>query len=217
MFWFFIWFVLSSILIGASVWSFLILMRQKRAWEDYARKKHLVFQRGTLMGPAEMNGVIDNYKIAFYTAQRQSADVRSRRYVSVVELTAPDGLFDGGTAGTKEMLAFMQSLARIHPFKIEHEGWDPDNHVFVKHDQVAQAYFTPDKLEVFSTVLKTRNADVLIVFTPDEFLIRMETTDPMQDAGKIDKIVSRQIALAEKMRISSEERQRLAALIPTNN
>lgn len=200
MFWFFIWFVLSAILLGASVWSFLILVRQKKAWESYAHKHKLIFNRGTLMGPAEISGMLDDYKIAFYTAERQMTDVRKRRYVSVVELTAPEGLFDGGVAGTQEMLTFMQSLEKIHFYKVEMEGWDETHRVFVRDDDVASAYFTPERLGIFSNILKTRNADVLIVFTDKEFLVRLETTDPMQDAAKIEKIVARIASLMGQIR-----------------
>lgn len=214
-FWFLIWFVLSAILLGASVWSLLILLRQKKAWESFATMHKLIFSRGTFMGPAEISGMIDEYKVAFYTAERQSTDVRKKRYVSVIELTAPEGLFDGGVAGTQEMLTFMQSLQQVHFFKIEVEGWDETHRIFVREDLSAAAYFTPDKLDVFANILKTRNADVFIVFTNENYLVRLETTDPMQDADKIEKVVLRIKGLMERMAITGEERQRISALAQT--
>lgn len=211
-FWFLIWFVLSAILLGASLWSLLILFRQKKAWEIFATKHKLIFNRGTFMGPAEISGMIDDYKIAFYTAERQSPDARKKRYVSVIELTAPTGLFDGGVAGTQEMLTFMQSLPQVHFFKVEAEGWDETHRVFVREDLSAASYFTPEKLDVFSSILKTRNADVFIVFTDENYLVRLETTDPMQDADKIEKVVLRIKVLMGRMAITDEERKNLAAL-----
>lgn len=211
-FWFLIWFVLSAILLGTSAWSLLILLRQKKAWSDFATKHKLIFNRGTFMGPAEISGMIDDYKIAFYTAERQSTDVRKKRYVSVIELTASEGLFDGGVAGTQEMLTFMQSLQQVHYFKVEAQGWDETHRIFVRNDLSAAAYFTPDKLEVFASILKTRNADVFIVFTDENYLVRLETSDPMQDADKIEKVVLRIKTLMGRMVIPAEERQRINAL-----
>lgn len=200
MFWIIIWVVLSAIVLGASLWSLQILFRQKRAWEDFARKRGLSFKRGTFMGPAEISGTIGEYTVNFFTAERQTEDMRGKRYVSVIEIAVKDGLFDGGVAGTKELQTFMQSLNAIHPYAVKREGWEQSHAIFVRNDAVADAYFTDEKLDLFAQVLGTRNADVLIVFNNEETIIRMETSDPMLAAEKIEKVVTRQIALLSKMR-----------------
>lgn len=56
--WVFIWVLLSAIVIGASLWSFKILHDQKSAWEKFARAHNFSLNKGTVMGPAEMNGVL---------------------------------------------------------------------------------------------------------------------------------------------------------------
>lgn len=202
MFWIFIWVVLSAIVIGATAWSLQILLRQKAAWEAYAKRRNMSFTRGTFMGPAEIVGVIEDYKVNFFTAERQTLDMRGKRYVSVIEIQLAEGLFDGGVAGTKEMMPFMQTLTQLHPYPAKKEGWDASHVVFVRNDDIANAYFTPERLDTFQQLLSTRNADVLIVFNHEELVVRMETSDPMMDAEKIDKIVARQIGLANKLRIS---------------
>lgn len=202
MFWIFIWVVLSAIVIGATAWSLQILLRQKAAWEAYAKRRNMSFTRGTFMGPAEIVGVIEDYKVNFFTAERQTLDMRGKRYVSVIEIQLAEGLFDGGVAGTKEMMPFMQTLTQLHPYPVKKEGWDASHVVFVRNDDIANAYFTPERLDTFQQLLSTRNADVLIVFNHEELVVRMETSDPMMDAEKIDKIVARQIGLANKLRIS---------------
>lgn len=206
MFWIFIWVVLSAIVLGATLWSLQILLRQKKAWEAYAKRRGFVFQRGTFMGPAEISGVIDEYKINFFTAERQTMDARGKRYVSVIEVQLAEGLIDGGVAGTKEMQPFMQGLDQLHPYPVKKDGWDESHKIFVRNDAIANAYFTQDRLDLFDQLLKTRNADVLLVFNHEGLVVRLETSDPMLDADKIDKIVARQIALIGKMRITNEER-----------
>lgn len=209
--WIFIWIVLSSILIGATLWSLQILTRQKNAWETYAKKKNLNFRRGTFMGPAEMEGLIGDYKLAFFTAERSGDDIRTRRYVTAVEIDLMEGLIDGGVMGTKEMIPFMQSLDRLHRYKIDKPGWDENHYAFMKFEKVADAFFTPERLEACANILKTKNADVLMIFNDRELLVRLETSDPMQDAEKIDKIVSRIMGLCNKLRITSEERKDIMA------
>lgn len=210
--WILLWLVLSAILLGATFWSLRILLRQKAAWEAFAKSKNFTFKRGTFMGPAEMSGVIGEYKLEFFTAERQGADARSRRFMTVIEINLAQGLVEGAVMGTQEMLPFMQSLELIHPHTIEGSGWETGLYAFIKNDDVVKAYLTPDRLEVFSSILKTKNADVLIVFHDTQFVVRLETVDPMQDPEKIDKIVKRIMVLMDKVRISPEERARYAAL-----
>ena len=204
--WIIIWVLLSAILIGASVWSQRILLAQKKAWQDFAKGKSFSYNPGTFMGPAEMTGTVGDYKVSFFTAERQTLDVRSKRYVTVVEINVQDGLVDGGVMGTKEMQPFMQTLDRLHPYKINHAGWDADLSVFVRHDEPIDRYLTPARIDAAMQLLKTKNADVLLIFNDREIVVRLETADPMQDAAKIDKILKRTIALIDQLRITAEER-----------
>lgn len=211
--WLFLWFILSAILVAATLWSLQILTRQKKAWEDYAKKKNFQFNKGTFMGPAEMNGMIGDYKLNFFTAERSGVDVRTRRYVTAVEIDLMEGLVDGGALGTKEMLPFLRSLDKIHLYKPEFPGLDEGEHyMFVKNDAVIAAYLTKERTDIFGQILKTKNADTLIIFNEKELVLRLETSDPMQDADKIDKIVTRLIGLADKLRITPQERDRIMSL-----
>ncbi len=212
--WILLWIVLSAILLGSTAWSLRILLKQKAAWEAFAKSKSFTFKRGTFMGPAEMSGVIGDYKLAFFTAEREAADVRTRRFVTVIEIDLAEGIVDGAVLGTQEMLPFMQSLELIHPYEIEGNGWEKGMYAFIKNDDVVKAYLTPDRLETFSSIMKTRNADVLVVFHDRQLVVRLETADPMQDAEKIDKIVKRIMSLMDKVRITNEQREQYKALAP---
>jgi len=211
--WFLLWFVLSVILVGATLWSLKILLTQKKAWETYAKSKNFTYQPGTFMGPAEMSGVIGDYKLGFFTGERQGADVRTRRYVTVVEIILVEGLVNGAVMGTQEMLPFMQSLDQLHPFQVEGPGWEAGLFAFIKNDEAVKAYLTPERIEVLSSILKTRNADAVIVFHDKELVVRLETSEPMQNAEKIDKIATRVMGLCDKLRITPEQRKEYAALV----
>ncbi|PZO84681.1 MAG: hypothetical protein DI626_08105, partial [Micavibrio aeruginosavorus] len=163
-------------------------------------------------GPAEITGQLGDYKVSFFTAQQAGGDIRTRRYVTAMELELGEGLVDGGAAGTKEMVAFMQGLEKLHPYKVEHPDWDAAHHMFVKYDDVTRAYFTPERTETVSQILKTRNAEVLLLYNDASMVLHAETSDPMQDAQKIDKIVKRLMALLDRLRITKDERTALMAL-----
>jgi hypothetical protein len=209
--WIFLWFILSAFLVGATLWSLQILLRQKTAWEKYAKKKGFIFNKGTFMGPAEMSGTIDKYKLSFFTAERPGADVRTRRYVTAIEIDLAEGVVDSGAFGTREMIPFMMTLDMLHPYTVEIPGLETEYKAFVKRDAVMNAYLNKDRVEAIGNILKTRNADTLLLFNDNEVVLRLETSDPMQDADKIDKIVTRMLGLVDKLRVSDEERARCMA------
>lgn len=212
--WLFIWVVLSSIVLGSTLWSLKILMDQKSAWEKFAKAKSFVLNKGTFTGPAEMNGMIGAYKFSFFTAERDGEDIKNRRLMTVLEMDLADGLVDGCVMGTQKMLPFMQSLQKLHPFVVETAPWDAAHFVFARNDAAVKAYLTPERLDILAQILKTKNADVVVLFNDSELLVRMETTDPMKNVDKLDKIVARLMTLVDKLRITPDERARLQALAP---
>jgi hypothetical protein len=211
--WIALWVLVTAFLIGVTGWSFLILVRQKKAWEIYAKKKNLIFKKGTLMGPPEISGVIGAMTIGLFTSERPTNDVRGKRYVTTVEVTSPKGVFDGVVSGTKEMLPFMQSLTKIHPYEPKHkDGWDESHYIFVTEDPAADAYFSKTRLDVLSTFLKTKNVDAVAAITAKQIVLRVETFDPMQDADKIEKAIDRMIVIIDKLSASDTEIGTLMAM-----
>lgn len=211
--WLFLWIVVSAIVLGASAWSLRILLKQKAAWEIFAKEKSFAFNKGSFMGPAEMSGVIGDYKLSFFTAERTTTDIRGKRYVTVLEVDVSEGMVDGGVFGTQEMLSFMQTLDRLHPLNVDFVPWEPGLFAFVREDEPVRAYLTPERADVVQQILKTRNADAIIIFNDKEIVVRMETSDPMQDPQKIDKIVKRMLDLIGKLRLKKDEREALLASI----
>jgi len=213
--WIALWVLITAFLIGITGWSYVILMRQKKAWETFAKKKNLIFQKGTLMGSPEISGLIGTTQISLFTAERPTNDIRGKRFVTTVEVTSAKGVFDGIVAGTKEMLPFMQSLTKIHPYDPKHkEGWDSSHYIFVTDDAAADAYFSKTRLDVLATFLKTKNVDAVAAITSKQIVLRVETFDPMQDADKIEKAIDRMMVIVEKLLANDAEASALMAMTP---
>ncbi len=210
--WVFLWIVLSAILLGTTGWSLAILLRQKKAWEAFAKSKNFTFVRGTFMGPAEMSGVINDYKISFFSVERQSTDLRSRRYMTALEIELTEPVIDAAAMGTKEMLPFLQSIGTLKPTKIESPHWDESLFAFMRNEEAIKAYLTPERMEAYAGILKTRGADIIVVFNEKKLVARLETADPMQDVTKMDKAVTRILGLLEKVRLTPEQRAQYAAI-----
>lgn len=209
--WILLWLALSAIILGASGWSAYILYRQKETWRAFAAKHKFTYTAGKMMGPPSLEGFIDKYGVSFFTAERQAPDVRDRRFVTVVEITCPEGFIEAAVAGTSEMVPFMESLPNLSPMLAEmdpatKEKWDDKNRIFARNRDAVRLYLTPERMTHLAALLGTRNADVIVLFDDTQALVRLETSDPILDADKAEKVIKRLILHAQGMRITKQER-----------
>lgn len=186
-----LWFFISAIILGASAWSASILLRQKHAWETFAKKHNMAYQKGKFLSSPTVTGTIGRYRVAFFAAERQAYDVRQRRMLTGIEITLPDGLIDGGAVGTKEMLPFMNTLNTLHPFVPDNEKWDKNLTFYVRNEEQVKAWLTDERLAHILAIVGIRNADCLFLFDGAQAIVRIETPDPLTDAVKMDKAVQR--------------------------
>ncbi len=204
--WWFLWFVLSFILLGTTAWSLVILFKQKRAWAAYAKSKELVFTKGTLAGPCAMEGSIDGMNVSFFTATQQKEDSRKNRQLTVVQIILGKPFVDSIGAGTAEMLPFLNSLETITPHSLENEKWDAKaNHIYSQNKEAVDSYLTEERIVVLNNILKLSNSDNLVLLDGEEGVFRFETFNPLTDEVKIDKLVSKLIASINKLLPTQKE------------
>lgn len=209
--WIFLWLILAIIILGATFWSTIILYRQKSAWERFARMHKMTYKRGGLMESPAVEGSIGQATVSVFSAQRQNEDERKNRMMSVVEISLPHGMIDGGAAGTSEMLPFMRTLNTLRPMDVEHERWDPTYTLMARNQDTVRGYLTPDRVEALAHILILKNADILVMFDGNQAVVRVETVDPMLQPAKLDKIIKRILADGEKLAVGEEELQAILA------
>lgn len=163
------------------------------------------YARGGLMESPSVEGVIDGATISLFSAQRQNEDERKNRMMSVMEISLPHGMIDGGAAGTSEMLPFMQTLDTLKPMQIEHEHWQASFTMMGRNQEMLKKYFTPQRLEALAHILVLKNADILVMFDGNTSVVRVETVDPMLQPAKLDKIIKRILEDGKKLAIDASE------------
>lgn len=193
--------MLSAIILGANLWSWAILFKQKQAWESFAKKYKMIYRKGKFLGSPEVDGMIDGYKINLYTAERRGADVRSRRLMTVLEITAPKGLVDGAAIGTAEMLNFIKSIGTLSPLVLESPKLKDGANLFARNDDAIKAFLTNARMEHINQIFSTRGVDILFIFHETQAVLRIETADPMADAVKMDKAIRRLIGHLEGLKL----------------
>ena len=199
--WLFLWFLLSVVILGTTVWSTIILVQQKQAWKEYAQKKGLVFTANKFLEPCSMEGVIDSiYQLSFFTATQVKEDSRKNRQITVLQVNVESAFTQPIAMGTTEMHLFIQSLEDTKPFKVENKSWSKDYLVRVNNSESAGSYLTDERLKILDGVLKMPNADILIILNEKEGIFRFETSNPLKDAKQIDSIVTKLIKRVEKLK-----------------
>lgn len=194
-----IWFVISAILIGATLWSTSILLKQKRAWEAFAKKHKMAYDKGRFMSSPSVTGHMQGYRVALFSAERQALDVRQRRMMTALEITLPGGLVDGAAVGSTEMLPFLNSLTALKPYTPKSEIWSGDLHFFARNIDILEAWLTDERLTHIVAIAGTKNSDNLFMFDDVQGIIRIETRDPLSDPDKIEKAAMRLIKHAKAL------------------
>ena len=210
--WILVWLIVAFIILGATMWSTIILVQQKQAWAAYAKKNNLRFIRGKFFAPAEMNGEIGEYDVSFFTAEQQNLDERKNKFLTVVQVTIDESFVDGFAAVSPEMRPFLESLDTIKKHKPKTKGWDKNNYLSSRNRDVVEAYLTEERLKVITSLLNMKSADVLVLSDESNALIRIETSNPLQQVDQIEKLIKNVFARIEKLKVGEEERAVLNAI-----
>ncbi|MEM6781700.1 MAG: hypothetical protein AAF569_07545 [Pseudomonadota bacterium] len=205
--WLLLWIGLSSIILGAFLWSTVILFKQKRAWEEFAQKHKLQYEPGRLMESPTVSGIMDKFGVSCFSAMRDPDDMKARRFVSVIEVKLPDGLVGSGAAGTKDMTPFLQSLNLLNPHILKSEEWREEYQYFTSDPLISEEYWTDERVKHLTAVLGVKNADVVFMHDNKEAIIRVETTDPIQKIEKAEKVIHFLIKHAKALLIDENQRK----------
>lgn len=210
--WFLLWFVLAVIIIGATLWSTIILIQQKQAWKSYAAKKGFNFTPNKFFEPAVMEGTMGDYTVSFFTAVEQNEDSRKNRQITVAQINANFPFSSGIGAGSPKMLAFLQALETIKPYDVDSKVWQKKNHIYVEDQKTASSFLTEARLKIINDLLSFPKANVIILLDQNEGVFRFETSNPLHDQKKIEAFVTKVIARIEKLRPSEEEAKNIKPL-----
>lgn len=210
--WVLLWFVLSFILLGTTIWSTVILVQQKAAWKKFAQKHKLTFTSGKFFQPAGVEGVMEGYNVSLFTATQQREDARKNRQLTVMQVNVNQPFVDGIASGTDEILPFLQSLDGITPHDMKSDKWNKKNHIRTRNKKAVDAYLSDERVALLSDILSMPNADVLVMLDENEGVFRFETSNPLMDAEKIETLFNKLFARIKKLQPDEAELKKLVEM-----
>ncbi len=197
--WLAIWILLTAFVLGVSLWSWVILRQQKKAWSAFAVKTGLNYTPGTLMGSPTVTGLVKGRKLSFFTAAQKTNDARGQRYVTVIELEMGSGLPVGAALATKEFSDFLSTLRMDETLELQSPDWDKSYIVKTRNAARLKEYLTPERLKIIHALFSAKNSIALFIFDETDSVIRIETSDPLRKMEQLESLAKKLTAAADKL------------------
>ncbi len=204
--WFLLWFLLSAFVVGVFLWSTRVLFQQKKAWQAYAKKYQLSYNKGRFLSSPVVFGDYEGHRINVYSEEQQTEDARGSRFRTVVELMRKSGMRFSGAVASNHLVPVMDLLEIPDHYNYKGEGWSENYGVKTDDLEYMEQYLTQTRFRALERLLKNDAAGFIFVFNPDDLLVRYETGDPIHDPRRLDKLVKTLREISEVLKLGEHEK-----------
>lgn len=208
-----LWLVLSAFVLIVYGWSIRVLFQQKAAWKKFSEKNKLEYEPGRLVESPRITGRYKNHRFYLYTGVQTTPDVRGQRFVTILEVELGKGVPVAGVLGTANMETFIVNLNFSQEYTPNNKHWDDSYSMKTRNASVLRRYLTDERFEVINKLFSMKNSDVLLFFDDVDSVLRVETSDPLRDADRLEKILTRILGYLEVLRVTDKEFQSLEKLM----
>lgn len=188
--WFMLWVFFSVFVLGIFFWTILILMRQKNAWFEFAKRNSLTFYRRGILDSAIVSGLYKENFVSIFSEGQSDDSGRGRRFRTVIQFDLPPGMSTEGVAASPSLAQFVTNLP-LAEFYVPQGEWNEKSLVKTMSPKAVAEYFNADRVRVLNGLMSVPGLTTLFVFNERETLLRVETSDPMVDANKLERLVSK--------------------------
>lgn len=197
-----IWLALSVFIFGVFFWTTKALILQKATWKAFAARHKLKYIPNKFLQSAVLAGQIDGNDFSLASEERDTMDMRGRKFVTVIQFTLPARMPVAGVVGSGDYRDFVRSLAAKDDIPMAYEGW-AEGQVLGRTDDLEKlsGYFTPERMKVIDTLVKQKNVSMLFLFDDRSTFLRLETIDPMLKPGQLDKLIEKLLPMLRLLRI----------------
>ncbi|MFN3828023.1 MAG: hypothetical protein ACK4NR_10425 [Micavibrio sp.] len=203
--WIYIWVIISLFILGVFSWSLLILQRQKKAWSAFAKKYNLSYFPGRIVQAPSVKGAVFGHQIAYFPDQQATQDQRGQRFVTVLEFDVGQGMTTGGLIASPNFATMAANLTFADEILIDYPEWDKNTIVRTRAAQDLRDYLTKDRLEVIHSILSMKNSTALYFFDEQNAIVHIETSDPIYDVERLEKITQKITSLLPRLRLTEDE------------
>lgn len=207
--WLLIWLFIAAVLLYFFGWTLYILFQQKRAWQAFAKKAKLRYKPGRWQESPDMSGNYNGTTISYFTGEHISPDVRGSRKLTAIEVSLSSKMpFEGGVA-SRGMVEFIKTMGFKEEILPQNPKWKSEYIATSNTPYALQSYLTDTRLEALFSLMRIKNAWVILIFKEDTMLLRLDTPDPLETEKKLEAITKRMVEVAKRLELEQGEAQRL--------
>lgn len=210
--WFFLWLLISIGLLGFSVWTFIILMRQKKSWKEFAKKHKLRYRNATLMSSPRLNGVYQGYTIGMFTGEHESERGGANRKLTAIEVELNSKMPISGAFASGGMVGIVQEMTYNHEFVPQYSGWDNEFIARGDNRHVLEEYFDDKRALKLTELMKRKNFWIIFIFKGEDTILRVDTPEPFDNLEKLTKTIDDLIEAAAILELNKGEGKRLMTI-----
>lgn len=196
--WFAIWVFLAVFLLGISIWSLQILLRQRRAWMEFARRNNLqCILRGFTKSPV-LKGAFRSYVITVFSSDQTTEDsMRGGKFRTIIQFDMKPGMPVEGVIASPGARNFALGMGIPKDVTPDLPDWNKSILIRVQDEALIKPYLTRERLQVLNGLMSIKNTNTLFIFNEDETYFRFETADALDDVTRMEKQLGKIIDAAK--------------------
>ena len=203
--WLILWGLVAAGLIGFSIWTFLIVQRQKYAWKVYAERRKFSYDSGALVETPVISGVVDGYTVSCFASEHSRQDARLSRKLTAIEVKLNSIMpFDGGVANGG-MVEILKILELKHNFVPDFADWNKEYIAQGTNKAMMKAYMNDKRLKALCDLFQEKHSWVIFVFKEDACLLRIDTPDPLVHPKTMDALIKKMVDCAQSLELEKGE------------
>lgn len=186
-----VWVFLAVFIIGTSLWSYYILLKQKRAWEGFAKKHGLQFNSQAMLKSPAIQGSFKGVPVVVCSDKPLAGKPNELTARTVIQFTLKAPMPSVGAVGSQAFRNFVGGLSLPEEFKPVFDGWNSDILIRAEQTEPLTPYFTHERLAALNALMGIKNCASLLIFSQDSTILRIETTEPFDEVERFEKFLSK--------------------------
>lgn len=209
--WIIIWLLISAVLIYFTVWTFVIVLKQKHTWQEFAKENKLRLKSAGMLTPARISGIYKGFSIYVFPCEHMVQDGRGVRKMTAIEVRLKRPIPVNGAIGNGIMASIIQDLTYPEEYKPKEKFWDHEFIIRTDNAKAVEQYLTEKRLKAVMRVGKIKNVSTIFVFEGDDTILRLDTSDPLHSKKKLASLIDKAIESARVLHIEETEAREIAS------
>ena len=190
--WLIIWVFLVVFICGVFFWSMQILIKQKKAWADFANKNGLQYTRGAIMKSPIVQGIYKTFPLTIYSEEQPTIDQRGRQFRTIIQIELPPGMPVEGVVASSSNREFVEGLIDlVEVVKVDYPGWNDSILVKARSADLLKPFLNNERCRTLLALMTIKSISCVFIFDPTSTFLRLESTDPFHESGKLERICSK--------------------------